>query len=211
MRSLLFFIFIFASFSVVAAPDNSNGEKFEFLHAEIMDLRDAVTDLTVDSATTSQSIESLESDIEALSDQLNDLQSQIDSSVSNDSTSTEAVTLLGYAEISAEICRDGPKDGIVYDCFAGVILPLCSTKFGPKSFLTSWPVFVAGYGRIEPPEAENRWVVYGVNTNTNFIKGETFPFWAIASLSTTPGNASKVAFVDNTSTYYVGCAGPVDS
>lgn len=79
MRSLLFFIFVFASFSVVAAPSNSNGEKFEFLHAEIMDLRDAVTDLSVDSATTSQSVESLESNIEDLSDQLNDLQSQLDS------------------------------------------------------------------------------------------------------------------------------------
>ena len=206
---LLLAISLTVSTIATANPNNSNGEKFEFLHAEIMDLRDAVTDLSVDSATTSQAIESLESDIEDLSDQLNDLQSQIDSSPSNDSTSTEAVTLLGYVEISAEICTDGPKDGIVYDCFAGVILPLCSTKFGPKSFLTSWPVFVAGYGRIEPPEAENKWVVYGVTTN--FIKGETFPFWVISSLSTTPGNGNRVAFVDNTSTYYVGCAGPVDS
>jgi hypothetical protein len=74
MRFFTILTFIFASFSVVAAPDNSNGEKFQALEQKIEDilrsleslnlenalLKDAVGDLEADLAESNADLESLE-------------------------------------------------------------------------------------------------------------------------------------------------------
>lgn len=203
MRSLLIIFLLSTSFSALAAPDNSNGEKFEFLHAEIMDLRDAVTDLSIDSATTSQSIESLESDIEDLSDQLNDLQSQIDTLSNGSSGSAETDQLVGYVELTPEICPDGPKFGTVYECYNEEIFGVCSAQFGAESYVTSYPAFLKGYSRVGPPDVE-AWTVYGATYK--YLEGVNVAWWAAGARGSFAGGSKKVLISLGSVRQFVGCA-----
>lgn len=202
MRFLLLLMFSFASFSVAAAPDNSNGEKFEFLHAEIMDLRDALTDLSVDSATTSQSVESIQSDIEDLIDQLNDLQSQIDSQGST--ANSNAKMLTGYAELTMDNCPNAQNGGTFFKCFPQTYLSVCSEQVSAGASLATFETFVAGYGSIPAP-AET-FYVFGVRQP---FGDSPNPFWVFSSNGERPSSSPNIFVTDNPAfNFFVACAGP---
>ena len=198
MRSLLILFLLSAPVSALAAPDNSNGEKFEFLHAEIMDLRDAINDLSIDSATTSQSIESLESDIEDLSDQLNDLQSQIDTLGTSDHRSSSKV--LGYANLNEKIC-------VADICRIDEILKACLMDFGSDSYTASFRQFREGINTVPYPEEDI--VVFGINESINaFTDNDPYksrPYWYVSSRATEPANTRTIR---PNPRYYVACVGP---
>jgi len=188
-----------------ANPNNSNGEKFEFLHAEIMDLRDAITDLSVDSATTSQSIESLASNIENLSDQLDDLQGQIDSL--NNGTSMGTVTkdiLLGVASLDDDsICNPVNRS-----CGWADLMSKCSEVYGHMSYVASYGQFTRGFNALDLPDV---FAIYGFATPQESVVpvGASIRdvFWVVNFVS--PPSQTSVARANNTS--FVACAGPSSS
>ena len=202
MRSLLIIFLLSTSVSALAAPDNSNGEKFELLHAEIMDLRDAVTDLSVDSATTSQAIESLESDIEDLSDQLSDLQGQIDTL--GGGPTSNAKNLIGYAELTIDNCPNGPNNGSFYKCFPKTYLSVCGEQLSAGASLATFETFVSGFGSIPAP-AET-FYVFGVRQP---FDDSNNAFWGFASTFERPFSSQNIFVTDNPAfNFFVACAGP---
>lgn len=184
-----------------ANPNNSNGEKFEFLHAEMMDLRDALTDLSVDSATTSQSVESIQSDIEDLIDQLNDLQSQIDSQGST--ANSNAKMLTGYAELTMDNCPNAQNGGTFFKCFPQTYLSVCSEQVSAGASLATFETFVAGYGSIPAP-AET-FYVFGVRQP---FGDSPNPFWLFTSNFERPASVQNIFVTDQSFEFFVACAGP---
>ena len=201
---LLLAVPLMASTIATANPNNSNGEKFEFLHAEIMDLRDALTDLSVDSATTSQSIESLESDIEDLTDQLNDLQSQIDmlSGPSGDSSMRDR--LVGVASLGGSTCR-----ALGSPCGYRELQQACARDFGDSSYIASFGQLNRGFNRITGlPE---QWGIFGaLSTEDSFYQSDGFKvekYWIVFSY----GAPSQVRDARSGENRFVACAGPSSS
>ena len=175
---LLLAISLTVSTIATANPNNSNGEKFEFFHTEIMDLRDAVTDLSVDSATTNQSIESLESDIEDLSDHLNDLQSQIDMLSGSSGDSSTRDRLVGVASLSGSTCR-----ALNNPCGYRELQQACARDFGDSSYIASFGQLNRGFNSITGlPET---WGIFGaLSTEDSFYQSDGFKtkkYWSVYS------------------------------
>jgi hypothetical protein len=125
MRSLLFFIFIFASLSVVAAPDNSNGEKFEALEQKIQDILRSLESLNLENALLKDAVGDLEADLAESNADLSSLEDKLfELSGSGGNGESAEFVFVGLSEDSFVYPPESASDFLV---------GACQRVYGPES------------------------------------------------------------------------------
>ena len=77
MRSLLIIFLLSTSFSALAAPDNSNGEKFEALEQQIQNILRSLESLNIENALLKDAVEDLEADLAESNADLSSLEDKL--------------------------------------------------------------------------------------------------------------------------------------